>query len=66
MGRATALYNRSHRIGLLFLVVPVGWINHMKKYLVPFVLAFLVCGALFLALDVAIMNLMGLTLIFHP
>ena len=38
----------------------------MKKYIIPFVLAFLVCSTLFLALDFAIMNLMGLTLFFQP
>jgi len=38
----------------------------MKKHIVPFVLAFLVCGALFLALDFTIMNLMGLTLFYQP
>ena len=38
----------------------------MKKHIIPFVLAFLVCGALFLALDFTIMKLMGLTLLFQP
>ncbi len=38
----------------------------MKEYLAPFAIAFLVCGIAFLALDVAIMNLHGLSLIFHP
>ena len=38
----------------------------MKKYIIPFVLAFLVCGILFLTLDFAIMNLMGLSLFFQP
>ena len=66
MGGAVALYYCAHRIGPIFLVVPVGRMNAMKKHIVPFVLAFLVCGALFLTLDVAIMTLMGLTLIFQP
>ena len=38
----------------------------MKKHIISFVLAFLVCGALFLTLDIAIMKLMGLTLFFQP
>ncbi len=37
----------------------------MKGYLVPFVAAFVVCAAAFLALDVAIMNAQGLSLIFE-
>lgn len=38
----------------------------MKSYLVPFCVALIACGALFLLLDLAVMNLMGLTLIFNP
>jgi hypothetical protein len=37
----------------------------MKGYLIPFVVVFLACGAGFLALDVGIMSLQGLSLIFH-
>jgi hypothetical protein len=37
----------------------------MKDYILPFLVAFLVCGAAFLALDIAIMNAQGLTLIFN-
>ena len=37
----------------------------MKGYVVPFVLAFIACGAGFLVLDYAIMSLQGLSLIFH-
>lgn len=36
----------------------------MQGYLVPFVAAFVVCAAVFLALDVAVMNAQGLTLIY--
>ena len=59
VGRPTAVYHCAHRPGFLFLVVPVGRMNSMKKHIVLFVLAFLVCGALFLTLDIAIMTLMG-------
>jgi|TARA_B100000315_G_scaffold87284_1_gene80119 hypothetical protein len=38
----------------------------LKSTFIPFVAAFIVCGALFLGIDVAIMALQGLTLIFHP
>jgi hypothetical protein len=38
----------------------------MKDYLLPFAVAFVVCGMLFLGLDYTIMKLMGLTLIFQP
>ncbi len=37
----------------------------MKGYFVPFVVIFLACGAGFLALDVGLMGLQGLSLIFH-
>ena len=37
----------------------------MKDYIVPFLVAFLVCSAAFLALDAAIMNAQGLSLIFR-
>jgi hypothetical protein len=36
----------------------------MKNYLLPFLVAFLICGAAFLTLDIAIMNAQGLTLMF--
>jgi hypothetical protein len=38
----------------------------MKGYVVPFIVALAACAALFLLLDLGVMNLMGLTLIFHP
>jgi hypothetical protein len=38
----------------------------MKSYVVPFFVALIACAALFLALDLGVMNLMGLTLIFNP
>ena len=37
----------------------------MKRYIVPFVLAFLACGIGFLALDYAIMRAQGLALILQ-
>ena len=37
----------------------------MRGYVIPFVVIFLACGAGFLALDVGIMSLQGLSLIFH-
>ena len=38
----------------------------MKGYVAPFFIAFTVCAALFLLLDLGVMNLMGLTLFFEP
>lgn len=38
----------------------------MKGYVVPFVVAFVLWMAAFVALDATIMNLQGLSLIFHP
>jgi hypothetical protein len=40
--------------------------KRVKSYLVPFAVAFVVCGGVFLGIDYAIMNLQGLSLIFHP
>lgn len=37
----------------------------MKDYLIPFSLALIVFGLVFLTLDFSIMKLQGLTLIFH-
>ena len=36
----------------------------MRDYILPFLIALVVCGATFLALDAAIMNAQGLTLFF--
>jgi hypothetical protein len=36
-----------------------------KGYLVPFAVALVACTAAFLLLDVAVMNMQGLSLIFH-
>ena len=38
----------------------------MKSYVAPFFIALTVCAALFLLLDLGVMNLMGLTLFFEP
>jgi hypothetical protein len=38
----------------------------MRAYLVPFVVALVVCATLFVLLDLGVMNLMGLTLFFDP
>ena len=38
----------------------------MKEYLASFGVAFVVFAVAFLALDIAIMNLQGLSLIFRP
>ena len=35
-------------------------------YLVPFIAAFVATGAAFLLMDVAVMNMQGLTLFFEP
>ncbi len=37
----------------------------MKGYLVPFLAAVVVCGAAFLLLDLALMNMQGLSLMFE-
>ena len=37
----------------------------MKGYFLPFVAALVVCAAGFLGLDAAVMNMQGLSLIFH-
>jgi hypothetical protein len=37
----------------------------MKDYLIPFSIALIIFGLVFLALDFSIMKLQGLTLIFH-
>lgn len=39
---------------------------NVKKSILPFILAFLICGAFFLTLDFTIMQLMGLELFFNP
>ncbi len=38
---------------------------NVKGHFLPFVAALAVCLAAFLALDMAIMNLQGLSLVFH-
>lgn len=38
----------------------------MKSYVAPFFIALITCAALFLLLDLGVMNLMGLTLFFNP
>jgi len=38
----------------------------MKSYVLPFCVALVACAALFLLLDIGVMNLMGLTLFFNP
>ena len=38
----------------------------MRAYLVPFVVAFIVFGIVFLALDFSVMKLQGLALIYRP
>jgi hypothetical protein len=37
----------------------------IKGYLLPFAVALVVCVAAFLLLDTAVMNMQGLSLIFH-
>ena len=37
----------------------------MQGYVLPFVIALVVCAGGFLLLDVAVMNMQGLSLIFH-
>ena len=38
----------------------------MRDYLVPFVVGFLLCGLLFMGLDLAVMKMQGLSLIYSP
>jgi hypothetical protein len=38
----------------------------MKDHVVPFIAGFVVFGAVFLAIDYAVMTMQGLSLIFHP
>jgi hypothetical protein len=55
---------------MVFLVVRAGLGGDegesmdIKNYLLPFTAAFVVCAAAFLLLDMAAMNLQGLSLIF--
>jgi hypothetical protein len=57
----------------VFLVVSVGRVRmvrrsasmYAKDYAVPFIAAFTVCAIAFLALDVLVMNMQGLSLIFR-
>ncbi len=37
----------------------------IKARIIPFVVAFAVCAAAFLLLDLVVMNMQGLSLIFH-
>jgi hypothetical protein len=37
----------------------------MKNSLVQFIVAFVICSAIFWALDAALMNMQGLSLVFH-
>ncbi|MCH7486480.1 MAG: hypothetical protein IIC04_05770 [Proteobacteria bacterium] len=37
-----------------------------KGVLLPFAVAFVVCGAAFVLLDMAVMNMQGLDLIYRP
>ncbi len=39
--------------------------GELKEYMASFVVAFVVCVSAFLALDIAVMNAQGLSLIFH-
>lgn len=74
MGRASPVRHGFCRHSRLFLVVSVSAGRdeekregrmEIKSYLAPFVVAFLVCGGAFLLLDVAVMNMQGLSLIFE-
>jgi hypothetical protein len=40
--------------------------DHVNNFIVPFVVALLVFGLLFIGLDIAIMKAQGLSLLFHP
>ena len=60
MGGARAVHRGADCHCELLLVVPV------KAYLVPFVIAFVVCAVIFLGLDFTIMKLQGLSLIYVP
>jgi len=49
----------------VFLVVCAGLGMDIKNHLLPFLAAFVLCAAAFLLLDMAMMNLQGLSLIFE-
>ena len=38
----------------------------MKSYALPFLIGFLVCGGLFVGLDLVVMKMQGLSLIYSP
>lgn len=42
-------------------------VENVKKrtYLLPFIVAFVVCCAIFLAMDSTLMSMQGLSLVFH-
>ncbi len=40
--------------------------DHVNNYFVPFVVALIAFGLLFIGLDIAIMKAQGLSLLFHP
>lgn len=74
MGRTGPVCRGFRRHSRLFLVASVSalrdgekreGIMEIKSYLAPFIVAFLVCGGVFLLLDMAVMNMQGLSLIFE-
>ena len=71
MGRAGRLRDGSLGVGFLLLVASLRvrgsvWRRDMRGYVIPFVVATILFGGGFLALDYAVMSFQGLTLIFQP
>jgi hypothetical protein len=73
LGRSGPVYQRAGSAVRFFLVVCAGLgvriegrnMMDIKGYLLPFAGALVVFAAAFLLLDTAIMNMQGLSLIFH-
>ena len=66
MGRTGIVYYRSGRPYLLFFMVGLKTAeNHVNNFIVPFVVALLAFGLLFIGLDIVIMKAQGLSLFFH-
>ena len=40
--------------------------DHVNNYIVPFAVALIAFGLLFIGLDIVIMKAQGLSLLFHP
>ena len=71
VGRTGRIRGGSLGVGFLLLVASLRacgsvWRRDMRGYVIPFVVATILFGGGFLALDYAVMSLQGLTLIYQP